>query len=752
MNQEGYSHPGHPGSGSFREYYREVSYGQFSPYSHVVDWVTAPNNHDYYAYSNPNGYQHVLQLVRAVVDSAEAHGLDWSVYDNDGDGYVDALNIIHAGPGAEEGDHSNIWSHKWSLSVAGLAVQYDGVWIDSYTMNPEIQNNGIVAIGVICHEFGHALGLPDLYDTDYSSTGAGQLALMGTGAWGTSGNTPWYPSSPNAWSKSRLGWVEVQPLTTDVTELAVEQIHSRNLVYRIDHPNDGSEYWLIENRQAVGTDILMPMPGLLIWHIDTEKTEGGGGVNNDEPHYGVGLEQADGLFNLENGMGSDGGDPYPGTTNNREFSHNSTPNSDSYYGIPSMISITNISDPDSIMTFDLTFEPYLIATIGFNNGAGAAYDTGSVAITLSNTMPLAALEFQITGIPAVLTVTGVEPSTRVTVDSIQITDNTITLVNPIITPGTGSILSVALFANTGISHTVTLTFDDLFATDTAQNEIGFITDSGIYQVQAVAQTITIGDSSGNIGHGGSYTVSLRNTVPLKMIMFGLQDTPDRLITTDELYTDVNQNGTWDPGEPLQDWNGDSVWTPAIQLAERLENWNFQLSYTDYGIQFTASSWNNPITVGDGPVLIINNLIDPTATPGEVTITVPVATLMDQYGNVGVPYTADPGIFTILPELALGESQPLPGEFSLSPNYPNPFNAVTTISYQVPRTARVAFTIYDLSGKIVYQNRPEGLLPPGRYTFRWNGTDGSGQPVASGIYFLQMRSGDFHQVRKLLLVK
>ena len=96
----------------------------------------------------------------------EESGFDWSTFDNDNDGYVDALNLIHQGAGAEEGDYSNIWSHKSSLG--NLAVNYDGVIINSYNISPEIQNGNLVAIGVLAHEFGHALGLPDLYDTDYS--------------------------------------------------------------------------------------------------------------------------------------------------------------------------------------------------------------------------------------------------------------------------------------------------------------------------------------------------------------------------------------------------------------------------------------------------------------------------------------------------------------------------------------------------------------------------------------------------------
>ena len=168
MNYEGYTHQNYANTGSFRDFYKEISYGQFIADVSISNWIRAEHDHDYYGHNN--GYSRVRRLVRDLVDSLEAQGFDWSKYDNDGDGYVDALNLAHAGPGAEEGDLTNIWSHKSSLG--NLSVTYDGVTINSYNFNPEKQNGGFVAIGVRAHEFGHALGLPDLYDTDYTSKGS----------------------------------------------------------------------------------------------------------------------------------------------------------------------------------------------------------------------------------------------------------------------------------------------------------------------------------------------------------------------------------------------------------------------------------------------------------------------------------------------------------------------------------------------------------------------------------------------------
>ncbi len=749
MNSVGtYGHPGHPGSGSFRDFYHEISYNQFDPVSTVDGWYTAPQNHDYYAYSNPNGYQRVLTLVRAMVDSAEAHGMDWSRFDNDGDGTVDALNLIHAGPGAEQGDQSNIWSHKWSLSAANLQVQYDGVWINSYTMNPEIQSNNIVAIGVISHEFGHALGLPDLYDTDYSSSGAGKLALMASGSWGTAGNTPWYPSAMNAWSKTELGWSNAIELSSDQLAIPLEQSYSSNIVYQINHGYDDSEYWLVENRQKVGTDVNMPSPGLLFWHIDTEKTSGWG-VNNDEPHYGVGLEQADGQYNLENGNGSDNGDPYPGATMNRALSYNTVPGTESYYAIPSMIAITNISDPDSIMTFDLEFGEYNIAQIHVENNTGPAYAVGQIDFSMSNTFPIDSMRFDLGFTPDLFDIVGIEPLGRTSVDSIIINGNHVELINPLIGVGDGAFLRMSIFTNSGLSGTAEVTFSQIEAWTPTGGGIGFQISPGTYTYTAQPQLFHFSADSGTIGGHGRYAVYLENPIPVKMMIVTVSDMSNYVIPMDEIFTDDNGNHTWDPGEPLQDLNGDGVWTPMIEFADRMMDWNANVSYTADGVQVAASTLT-PMDVGSGPIFYVNNYIEPGAPAGPVILNLTVSLMMDFYGNTGLDTDVSTGYLTLIPALETAGDDVVPREFSLSTAYPNPFNPATTLDYSLPRATKVTVSIYSLTGQLVYADVKD--RKPGRYQFTWNGTTTEQTAVSSGMYLLLFQAGPWQETRKLILLK
>ena len=113
--------------------------------------------------------------------------MTFSVYDNDVDGKADTVIVIHAGSGEEySGDEDAIWSHNWTLSSASAygdgegARNYDSVSIDNYTLQPEYNSTpGDSTIGVFCHEFGHVLGLPDLYDTSGETGRCGKMESDG---------------------------------------------------------------------------------------------------------------------------------------------------------------------------------------------------------------------------------------------------------------------------------------------------------------------------------------------------------------------------------------------------------------------------------------------------------------------------------------------------------------------------------------------------------------------------------------------
>lgn len=746
FNQEGYGHPGNPGSGSFREYYEEISYGQFSPQSMVMGIFTAPNNHDYYGSDGQNYNTRVRQLVRAMVDSAEAAGFDWSDFDNDGDGDVDGVTLVHAGPGAEQGDGSNIWSHRWSLG--SYAVTHDGVFINDYNITPETQSNNIVAIGVIAHEFGHVLGLPDLYDTDYSSAGSGKLALMASGSWGTVGNTPWYPSSMNAWCKTELNWTNVESINSEQTYNQLEQSFSSNVVYRVDNPTDESEYWLIENRQNRGTDVLMPETGLLIWHIDIEKTSQGWAPNNDEPHYGVGLEQADGLLELENNGDSDRGDPFPGLTDNRAFTHCTQPSTVSYYGEASMMAMTNISDSDSIMSFDLSFD--FINTGSMSGiGFGDAYSTGYLSISMTNNVAISDLNFELNMTPDILTIENIALTGRASADSIIVTDHTIELVNPNIPAGNGEIFMLTVFAQTGSDGTINIEADEIQASDSDGNMVCFTFEESSYLVNEITQEVAVDSIGGEPGEAVQVAVSLTNVIPIKMFMITIADSPDRLTPTYELYNDANGNGHHDAGEMFADFNGDGQWTDVVENTVRTATWNLSYQISNVGILVAGLNSLDTIAVGEGPIFKILYMIDNDAPAGIVNMLLTNVNLTDIFGNYNLQYNGFNGVFMIT-SLNTEENAGIPKSYSMSNNYPNPFNPITQVNFDIPEFSEVAFTIYSLLGEEVFSVTAQ--YTPGRYQFTWNGRDQLGHELPSGVYLLKMHSRNFQDTRKLVLMK
>lgn len=348
------------GVGTVRNYYQEVSNAQLDlitvnlPSS--MGWQRAPQTYAYYVDNNygvdspyPNNSQKLCEDLVDMVDPL----IDFSQYDNDGNGTVDVIMIAHSGRGAEfSGSSSDIWSHKWSI----IPRNRDGVNISDYTIMPEYWNSpGDMTIGVYCHELGHAFGLPDLYDTDGTSYGTGYWSLMSTGSW--NGNLGSSPAHPDAWCKIKAGWITPINITSNATGVSIPDVRSSGVVYRLWTSGSAEdEYFLVENRQKTGYDAALPGSGLLIWHIDDAV-----GHNNHEwypshtafGHYMVALEQADNLFQQEQRLSyGDTGDPYPGSTSNLSFTPTSSPSSDSYSASSSFVAITNISPSSSTMTAD----------------------------------------------------------------------------------------------------------------------------------------------------------------------------------------------------------------------------------------------------------------------------------------------------------------------------------------------------------------------------------------------------------------
>ncbi len=343
-------------TGSMRDYYLEISYGSVEFITTVVGWFRMPQAYTYYTNNNYGFGGYPMNAQRMTEDAVWAAdtAVDFSEFDNDDDGYVDALFVVHAGPGAEvTGSVHDIWSHA---STTVNVPYVDGVYAWRYSTEPE---DG--AVGVFAHEAGHAIfGLPDLYDYDYDSEGVGSWSLMAGGSWNLNGYSP---AHMDAYSKVRSGFVEPQVVTTNMDSVIIPNVTYNPVIFKMwRNGSPGSQYFLVENRQWLGFDNYLPWEGLLIYHVDENMPN-----NNHQwypgytnyGHYKVALEQSDGEWQMEQNINAgDHGDPYPGVMP-MHFTFNDTtvPDSKDYDFISTYVAVENVSFSDDTMTADLKVLP-----------------------------------------------------------------------------------------------------------------------------------------------------------------------------------------------------------------------------------------------------------------------------------------------------------------------------------------------------------------------------------------------------------
>jgi immune inhibitor A len=296
----------------------------------------------------------VWGLVRHAVLLAD-ETVDFSAYDNDGadgvpssgddDGFVDALFIVHSGPGAEIFGGmilgvDYIWSMQSSLEYYSPTETtiVDGVGVGPFVLVPELGE-----IGVYAHEFCHLLGLPDLYNSETGNPVVGPFCLMDEGAWngpmGRAGSVPSHLSAP---MKLLLGWVDPKKVclgcdgSAEVIGAEIGAHGTSSRPYQVlgnpggvDWSDQGGgigEYFILENRQTGSGyyESYLPASGLLIWKVDESRPD-----NNSLSRRLAEIIQADGEvvdpqvpgMNIPDGPS----DVWPGSLGKQEFTPTTFP-------------------------------------------------------------------------------------------------------------------------------------------------------------------------------------------------------------------------------------------------------------------------------------------------------------------------------------------------------------------------------------------------------------------------------------------
>lgn len=277
LNQTGYSANG--GTGSVHDYYYENSSGKFDPQFDVYGPVKVSNTCAYYgAHTSSANDSHVAEAFNEACKLLDS-SVDFSRYDTDGDGYVDNVFFYYAGHNeAEGGGEDTIWPHASSIYTYNCVC--DGVRIYRYACSSEYRGSSgstMCGIGTFCHEYGHVLGLPDFYDTDYAENGSaktlGAYSLMSNGNYNNSGRTPPYL---NIMERNILGWSDGPVEWTEAGTKSVAPIYD-NVAYYTPTSTD-KEWFVYETRDGSGWDSYVGK-GLLIYHLDRSTTHYVGGVS-----------------------------------------------------------------------------------------------------------------------------------------------------------------------------------------------------------------------------------------------------------------------------------------------------------------------------------------------------------------------------------------------------------------------------------------------------------------------------------------
>jgi len=334
--------------GSVHDYYKDNSGGIFQPQFDVVGPVTVPH-------ASTEGCANSRAIFQKAMELAN-DSVDFSQYDTDGDGYIDMVFFIVAGytSNYSGNDDDLLWPHMTYLvdSASYRPFELDGKY--SYLMacsgeryGWQGRNNMINGIGVICHEFSHVLGLPDLYDTDYSGSGGqsnhpGDWDVMAGGSYFNYGRTP---VGYTGWERFILGFNDPNYIT-EPGEYSLSAVGSTGECFVLPTLTEG-EYFILDNRQKSGWDAYIPGSGMIIAHVDetTDRPWRSNTVNCDPSHNYYLIVRAG------NGSDASASDPFPGSTKNTYIDDSTDPNLNDWDDMPNDFGLYEITESGGVVSF-----------------------------------------------------------------------------------------------------------------------------------------------------------------------------------------------------------------------------------------------------------------------------------------------------------------------------------------------------------------------------------------------------------------
>lgn len=726
---------------SVNNYFRDMSYSAMSCSGRVDTWRVCNNTLAYYGGGNNglnagttgNAYEFIWRTL-AIADFY----FDFSdtAYDRNHDGYVDVVWVVHAGFGGEEtGGTDEIWSHSSSLNNWGGGATYfttnddrsgmpgTKMRINRYIIMPERTNasgagNTMIGCGVFCHEFGHALGLPDLYDVavNQSSTvmgeGLGLFSLMASGSWGGDYNSNATPAALDLWSRRFLGWCIPQLVTVNGT-YTVNSIMATTTASSFKLAKQGQDttrqYWLVENRSraaagpfsSVKWDTLLRGEGLAVYHIDTLYTSGSyfsanhvnsnsyDGISRNRP-YGVALEETD--------------DTSAGYHSELWFGYLNN------YGEP-----VDLWNSGTQASFDSVGTSY---PVSYLNGANSTTPGAHSGVSIQS-IPAASA-----AMTCVLNVFPKAP--ELTISLLQ---------NPAFTYSLGiSMVSHFALQNPNNLDTANLTID---ANPPVRLNFSHPSPSTF-------------QASHTLQQAGNYKIRIVS-----------KDVSDTNRVGDRLFTVSLAKAT-----------GGSV--AALNGAVRLAFPAGAVAHDELWVICENTELTNPGAVSAGPAFQIGPdgralslpaeltlRYDPTALHGRDPARLGICELsggqwryrggrLDAPARaVSAPITAA-GVYQLCWSGAFPALAQVPAERLLSAS-PNPFGRATTIRYQLGAPSSVRLTVYNIAGQLI-KTVIDGHQGAGAQAAVWDGRNDRDEDLPSGVYHYRLRIGDKAAVGRLVKVQ
>jgi immune inhibitor A len=314
-----------------RKYFETSSNGLFSPQFDVVGPVKLPQNMAYYG--KDEKFSEMCKDATNLVKETT----DWQRYDNDGDGRAELVYIIFAGYGENQGGSADaMWAKTSYLNIpVSETCQVTRFCCCSELFHPnERYKDYINGIGVFCHEFSHAMGLPDIYPTRTSGYVNNQSMeawdVMDVGLYNYNG---FAPSLYLAWEQELMGWTEIETLTKSQSDINLVPLEQGGKAYKMQNAENQNECIILENIQQSGANYKARGHGMLVYHVayPSNKVNMGDSPNNTAGHPAVAVVPADsilissflreayadkygGHYTDQEYRNSFAGDPFPGTS------------------------------------------------------------------------------------------------------------------------------------------------------------------------------------------------------------------------------------------------------------------------------------------------------------------------------------------------------------------------------------------------------------------------------------------------------